>query len=89
MNIVEMFRGGGLMMIPIVIIFLITAGITLERMMYLGKSKVDVDKLMSLLKSQIVAGNVRGAINTCEASPAPVTTVAARTWSRVPPYLTE
>jgi biopolymer transport protein ExbB len=77
MNPVDMFRGGGLMMIPIVIIFLITVGITLERMMYLGKAKVDVDKLMSLLKSQIVAGNVRGAINTCESNPAPVTRIIA------------
>jgi len=32
---------------------------------------------MSLLKSQIVAGNVRGAINTCEATPAPVTKIIA------------
>ena len=75
--IVEMFKGGGLMMIPIVAIFLITVGITLDRAMYLSKAKIDVDKLMSLLKSQIVAGNVRGAINTCEATPAPVTKIIA------------
>jgi biopolymer transport protein ExbB len=75
--IVEMFKGGGLMMIPIVVIFAITVAITLERAMYLAKSKIDVEKLMSLLKSQIVAGNVRGAINTCEASPAPVTRIIA------------
>ena len=77
MNIVAMFKGGGLMMIPIVVIFLITVGIALERMMYLAKAKVDVDKLMSLLKSQIVAGNVRGALNTCESNPAPVTRIIA------------
>jgi biopolymer transport protein ExbB len=77
MNIVGMFKGGGLMMIPIVVIFLITVGIALERMMYLAKAKVDVDKLMSLLKSQIVAGNVRGALNTCESNPAPVTKIIA------------
>jgi biopolymer transport protein ExbB len=77
MNIVDMFKGGGLMMIPIVVIFALTVGITLERMMYLAKAKVDVDKLMSLLKSQIVAGNVRGALNTCESNPAPVTRIIA------------
>jgi biopolymer transport protein ExbB len=75
--VVEMFKGGGLMMIPIVLIFAITVAITLDRAMYLAKSKIDVDKLMSLLKSQIVAGNVRGAINTCEATPAPVTRIIA------------
>ena len=77
MNIVGMFKGGGYMMIPIVVIFLLTIGIALERMMYLAKAKVDVDKLMSLLKSQIVAGNVRGALNTCESNPAPVTRIIA------------
>ena len=77
MNIVGMFKGGGYMMIPIIVIFLLTIGIALERMMYLAKAKVDVDKLMSLLKSQIVAGNVRGALNTCESNPAPVTRIIA------------
>jgi biopolymer transport protein ExbB len=77
MNIVEMFKGGGYMMIPIGAIFVITAVIVLERVFYLSKSQVDVDKLMSLLKSQIVSGNIRGAINTCEASPAPVTRIIA------------
>jgi biopolymer transport protein ExbB/TolQ len=75
--IVEMFKGGGYMMIPIAVILAITVWITLDRAMYLAKARVDVDKLMSLLKSQIVAGNVRGAINTCEASPAPVTRIIA------------
>jgi biopolymer transport protein ExbB/TolQ len=45
--------------------------------MYVTKAKVDVDKLMSLLKSQIVSGNIQGAINTCQASPAPVTKIIA------------
>jgi biopolymer transport protein ExbB len=77
MNIVEMFKGGGYMMAPIGILFVITVAIVLERVFFLSKSQVDVDKLMSLLKSQIVSGNIRGAINTCEASPAPVTRIIA------------
>ena len=32
---------------------------------------------MSLLKSQIVSGNIQGAINTCQASSAPVTSIIA------------
>ena len=32
---------------------------------------------MSLLKSQIVSGNIQGAVNTCMASPAPVTKIIA------------
>jgi biopolymer transport protein ExbB len=79
MNIVQAFgpHGGGKMMFGILAIFLIIVVIVIERAIYLGKAKVDVDKLMSLLKSQIVAGNIRGAINTCEASPTPLTKIIA------------
>jgi biopolymer transport protein ExbB len=57
--------------------------ITVERALYLAKAKVDVDKLMSLIKSQIVSGNVRGAISTCEATPAPLTRIIAAGLRRV------
>jgi biopolymer transport protein ExbB len=79
MNPLQAFgqHGGGKMMYGILAIFLIIAVIVFERATFLAKAKVDVDKLMSLLKSQIVAGNIRGAINTCEASPAPLTRIIA------------
>ena len=79
MNILQAFgpHGGGKMMFGIMAIFLIILAILIERALFLSKAKVDVDKLMSLLKSQIVAGNVRGAINTCEASPTPLTRIIA------------
>jgi len=77
MWIMEHFSEGGWGMWPILILLAITAYIAIDRFMYLGKSKVDVDKLMSLLKSQIVSGNIQGAVNTCQASPAPVTKIIA------------
>jgi biopolymer transport protein ExbB len=77
MNPIQSFSDGGWGMWPIAAIAVFTIFIVVDRFLYLSKSKVDVDKLMSLLKSQIVAGNVRGAINTCEASPAPVTRIIA------------
>jgi biopolymer transport protein ExbB/TolQ len=64
-------------MYPILLLFLLTVGITLERFFYISKSRVDTEKLMSLLKSQIVAGNIQGAINTCQASPSPATRIIA------------
>jgi biopolymer transport protein ExbB len=77
MWIMEHFQEGGWGMWPILLLFIITAYVAIDRFTYLSKSKVDVDKLMSLLKSQIVSGNIQGAVNTCQASPAPVTKIIA------------
>ena len=77
MFIMEHFQEGGWGMWPILLLAVITIYIAVDRFTYLGKSKVDVDKLMSLLKSQIVSGNIQGAVNTCQASPAPVTKIIA------------
>src|SRR5579863_4877920 len=77
MFIMEHFSEGGWGMWPILLLCLITIYIAFERFSYLGKCKIDVDKLMSLLKSQIVSGNIQGAVNTCQASPAPVTKIIA------------
>jgi biopolymer transport protein ExbB/TolQ len=77
MFIMEHFQEGGWGMWPILLLAGITIFIMIDRFMYLSKAKVDVDKLMSLLKSQIVSGNIQGAVNTCQASPAPVTKIIA------------
>jgi biopolymer transport protein ExbB/TolQ len=77
MFLLEGFKEGGWGMYPILLLFCITVYLMIERAMYLAKSKIDVDKLMSLVKSQIVAGNLRGAITTCEATPVGVTKIIA------------
>ena len=77
MFLMEHFQEGGWGMWPILFLFGITVFLTVDRYFYVSKSKVDVDKLMSLLKSQIVSGNIQGALNTCQASNAPVTKIIA------------
>ncbi|MBC8132879.1 MAG: MotA/TolQ/ExbB proton channel family protein [Deltaproteobacteria bacterium] len=77
MFLVNSFHEGGWGMYPILILLAITVYISIDRFLYISKSKVDTEKLMSLLKSQIVAGNIQGAINTCQASPSPVTRIIA------------
>jgi biopolymer transport protein ExbB/TolQ len=77
MALMEAFKEGGWGMYPILILCLIIIYLTVERSMYLAKCKIDADKLMSLLKSQIVSGNIRGAISTCQATPAPLTKIIA------------
>jgi biopolymer transport protein ExbB/TolQ len=75
MFLLEGFKEGGWGMYPILLLFVITVYLTLERAMYLAKSKIDVDQLMSVVKSQIVAGNLRNAISTCDATPVGVTKI--------------
>src|ERR1039457_5919761 len=65
----EAFKEGGWGMYPILVLCIITIYITLERTFYLAKSKINVEQLMSMVKSQIVAGNLRGAISSCDATP--------------------
>ena len=77
MFLMEHFQEGGWGMWPILILLAITVYITFDRWMTISKSKVDVDKLMSLLKSQIVSGNIQGAISSCQSSNAPVTRIIA------------
>ena len=83
MSLWNFFTLGGIGMWPILALLIITAYIAIERWLYLSKAKIDVDKLMSLLKSQIVSGNIRGAISTCEATPAPLTRIIAAGLRRV------
>jgi len=71
----EAFKEGGWGMYPILILAIITIYITIERAMYLAKSKVNVDQLMSMVKSQIVAGNLRGAVSSCDAQPVGLTKI--------------
>src|ERR1043165_7051644 len=77
MFLLEHFQEGGWGMYPILLLFILPVGITGRSFMYISRSRVDTEKLMSLLKSQIVAGNIQGAINTCQASPSPVTRIIA------------
>jgi biopolymer transport protein ExbB len=77
MFLMEHFQEGGWGMYPILLLFGMIVFFTVDRFLYISKSKVDADKLMSLLKSQIVSGNIQGALNTCQASPSPVTRIVA------------
>jgi biopolymer transport protein ExbB len=69
------FDKGGWGMWPILITLMITVGVIVERSVYLFKSSVDKDKLLALLKSQVMSGNVQGAIKVCSGNPTPMTRI--------------
>ena len=74
-GISEAFHEGGWGMWPILATSIITIAIIVERAVYLFKASVDKDKLLALLKSQVMSGNVQGAIKVCSGNPTPMTRI--------------
>lgn len=69
------FHEGGWGMWPILASSIAIIAIIVERAVYLFKASVDKDKLLALLKSQVMAGNVQGAIKVCSGNPTPMTRI--------------
>ena len=71
----EAFDKGGWGMYPILFTSIIIVALAVERAVYLFKASVDKDKLLALLKSQVMSGNVQGAIKVCSGNPTPMTRI--------------
>src|SRR5688500_6233991 len=71
----ESFNEGGWGMWVILVSSIAIIAISVERGVYLYKSTVDKDKLLALMKSQIMSGNVQGAIKVCSGNPTPMTRI--------------
>ena len=69
------FREGDWPMWPILVILIVVWAIIIERIVYLKKAGIDKEKLLALLKSQIMAGNIQGAIKVCSGNPTPMTRI--------------
>ncbi len=73
----DAFHEGDWGMWPILLINVFSLGIIIERLVFLRRSKVDKDKLMALLRQQIAAGNIQGAIKVCSGNSTPLTRIVA------------
>jgi biopolymer transport protein ExbB len=71
----DAFHDGGWGMWPILIILMLTVSIVIERAVYLRKAVIDKEKLQALLRSQISAGNIQGAIKVCSGNSTPLTRI--------------
>jgi biopolymer transport protein ExbB len=71
----DAFHDGGWGMWPILIILMLTLSIVIERAVYLRKAVIDKEKLQALLRSQISAGNIQGAIKVCSGNSTPLTRI--------------
>lgn len=71
----DAFHEGGWGMWPILFILMLIISIMIERSVYLRKSVIDKEKLVALLRSQISAGNIQGAIKVCSGNSTPLTRI--------------
>jgi biopolymer transport protein ExbB/TolQ len=69
------FHEGGWGMWPILFLFMLTLSILIERAVFLRRSVIDKEKLVALLRSQISAGNIQGAIKVCSGNSTPLTRI--------------
>jgi len=69
------FHKGGWGMWPILFTSVIIIAVIVERAVFLFRASVDKDKLLALLKSQVMSGNVQGAIKVCSGNPTPMTRI--------------
>jgi biopolymer transport protein ExbB len=69
------FHNGGWGMWLILVIFMITVSIVIERAVFLRKAVIDKEKLQALLRSQISSGNIQGAIKVCSGNSTPLTRI--------------
>jgi biopolymer transport protein ExbB len=74
-SVSEAFHEGGWGMWPILATSIVLIAIIVERFVFLFKASVDKDKLLALLKSQVMSGNVQGAIKVCSGNPTPMTRI--------------
>jgi biopolymer transport protein ExbB len=71
----DAFHEGGWGMWPILFLLMLTLAIVIERAVFLRKAVIDKNKLMGLLRSQISAGNIQGAIKVCSGNSTPMTRI--------------
>jgi biopolymer transport protein ExbB len=74
-SLADHFRNGDWPMWPILAILIVSWGIMIERFIYLRRTAIDKRQLMSLLKSQIMAGNLQGAVKVCSGNATPLTRI--------------
>ena len=69
------FHEGGWGMWPILVLLMLTMSILIERAVFLRRAVIDKEKLVALLRSQISAGNIQGAIKVCSGNSTPLTRI--------------
>jgi biopolymer transport protein ExbB len=74
-TLADAFHEGDWGMWPILLLNVFALGIIIERLVYLRRAAIDKEKLMTLLRQQIAAGNIQGAVKVCSGNSTPLTRI--------------
>ncbi len=71
MNLIEIIAKGGWLMFPIILCSLVSAFIIADRLIVLRKSKSNINQLMMKVKSLVLKGAIKEAVDLCTGTPGP------------------
>jgi biopolymer transport protein ExbB len=69
---VELFRAGGFVMYPMVVLSIITVAIGIERMIYLRRARMDADAFMGVINGFLERNSLDDAYKHCASTTGPV-----------------
>ena len=72
---VEIFRAGGFVMYPMVLLSIVTMAIGIERIIYLRKARMDADSFMGVINGFLERNSLDEALKHCESTLGPVATI--------------
>lgn len=72
---VEIFRAGGFVMYPMVLLSILTMAIGIERIIYLRKARMDADSFMGVINGFLERNSLDEALKHCEGTSGPVATI--------------
>ncbi len=83
MSLWELFKAGGWMMYPIVLLSFVAVYIFIERLLSLNKANQNPDALMSKVKELVLKGDVNGAKLLCTQNNTPIARMIEKGVSRI------
>jgi biopolymer transport protein ExbB len=72
---VEIFRAGGFVMYPMVLLSILTMAIGIERIIYLRKARNDADSFMGVINGFLERNSLDDALKHCETTAGPVASI--------------
>jgi biopolymer transport protein ExbB len=82
-TVMDLLIKGGVVMIPIGVLFVIAIFLFLERYLYINKAAKMDSNFLFTIREMLFGGNVQGAVNYCKSSPFPIARLLEKGLNRI------